>query len=261
MTKHIQSKDNQWFKKIKQLSLDNTAYRSQQSVWLEGGHLCQAAMQRGFRFDQLVISDHVPSDAYDQLEANAEEVIKVPQNLMNSLSSLPSPAWIGCVVRLPEPQGLSSTLSTVVLDGIQDPGNAGTVLRSAAAFGFQQVVSTKGSVAIWSPKVVRSGMGAHFGLSITESADMTSLIKLLLPIYITSSHRGQWLHELVFSKALQSPCMWVFGHEGRGISDQWWDAPVQSVRIAQPGGEESLNVAAAASICMHASATQLLLAS
>jgi TrmH family RNA methyltransferase len=259
MSKHIVSKDNPWFKKLKQLSLDNTAYRIQQSVWIEGEHLCQSAIQRGWRFDQLVLADHVSADAVAQWQDGCDEVVLIPQAMMDVLSSLPSPSWIGGVVRLPDRGLLSPGVGTVVLDGVQDPGNAGAILRSAAAFGFSQVVSTKASVALWSAKVVRAGMGAHFGLSIHESVDIIVLMDLGLPIYVTSSHDGHWLHDLTRSRSLQMPCVWVLGHEGRGVSDQWLTTHVQSVRIAQPGGEESLNVASAAAICMHASATQLLM--
>lgn len=258
MNKHIVSKDNPWFKKLKQLSLDNTAYRVQKNVWIEGEHLCQAAVHRGWRFDQLVLADHVSEDVVAQWQACCDEVVLIPQAMMDILSALPSPSWIGGVVRLPELDKLSFVTATVVLDGVQDPGNAGAILRSAAAFGFSQVVSTKASVALWSPKVVRAGMGAHFGLSIHESVAIPVLMELGLPIYVTSSHDGRWLHELAGSRVLQMPCVWVLGHEGRGVSDQWLTTHVQSVRIAQPGGEESLNVAAAAAICMHASATQSL---
>jgi len=138
----------------------------------------------------------------------------------------------------------------VVLDGLQDAGNVGMILRSAGAFGFRQVLAMKGTAALWSPKVLRAGMGAHFGLRLIEGLEADGLMKLHVPLLATSSHQGAYLHQA----ALPWPCAWVFGHEGQGVSAALAARAAQSVRIVQPGGEESLNVAAAAAICLHASA-------
>jgi hypothetical protein len=82
---------------------------------------------------------------------------------------------------------------TVVLDRVQDAGNVGSILRSAGAFGFRQVVALKGTAALWSPKVLRAGMGAHFGLHLIEGADAGALDALNVPLAVTSSHQGEFL--------------------------------------------------------------------
>jgi TrmH family RNA methyltransferase len=128
------------------------------------------------------------------------------------------------------------------------------VLRSAAAFGFRQVVALKGTAALWSPKVLRAGMGAHFGLRLVEGVQAAALADLALPLLATSSHDGDLLHRA----DLPWPCAWLLGHEGQGVSPALMARAQQTVRIAQPGGEESLNVAAAAAICLHASAAARL---
>ena len=133
---------------------------------------------------------------------------------------------------------------------MQDAGNVGSILRSAAAFGFKQVVALRGTAALWSPKVLRSGMGAHFGLRLHEGVDVMALDALQIPLLVTSSHQGQWIQDL----ALPFPCAWAMGHEGQGVCQELLDRAAVQVRIGQPGGEESLNVAAAAAICLHASA-------
>jgi TrmH family RNA methyltransferase len=138
----------------------------------------------------------------------------------------------------------------VVLDRLQDAGNVGAILRSAAAFGFRQVVALKGTAALWAPKVLRAGMGAHFGLRLHDAADPGLLDALGVPLVVTSSHQG----ELVHRARLPWPCAWVLGHEGQGVAPEVAARAALAVRIAQPGGEESLNVAAAAAICLHASA-------
>jgi tRNA(Leu) C34 or U34 (ribose-2'-O)-methylase TrmL len=128
---------------------------------------------------------------------------------------------------------------------VQDPGNVGSVLRSAAAFGCTQVLALKGTAALWSPKVLRAGMGAHFGLRLLEGLDEADLAALAVPLLATDPHAGPALHEL----RLPRPCAWVLGHEGQGVSTSLLAACRLHVRIPQPGGEESLNVAAAAAVC------------
>ena len=170
---------------------------------------------------------------------------------MAGISGLESAAPLAFVLDLPTEQALDADLPTVVLDRVQDAGNVGSILRSAGAFGFSQVLAIKGTAQLWSPKVLRSGMGAHFGLRLVEGLDTAALAALRVPLVVTSSHEGQWLHRA----QLPWPCAWVMGHEGQGVDAALAARAAQAVRIAQPGGEESLNVAAAAAICLHASAT------
>ena len=254
--KVVSSKSNPLFKQIKSIANDNTAYRQSQQIWLEGEHLCQAAIDSGLSLSYLVLMDSVSPDISSRWAAYCENTIQVPLVLMAALSALPSPSWIGAVITLPLSNSLDLSESAVVLDKVQDPGNAGAILRCAAAFGFQQVWTTKETVAMWSTKVIRSAMGAHFGLKITESMHIETILHTRMPVLLTDVHHGEYLHRLNASDQLPWPCIWVFGHEGKGVSDQWKAAHIRKVRIAQPGGQESLNVASAAAICLHASASQ-----
>ncbi|MDQ3271605.1 MAG: RNA methyltransferase, partial [Pseudomonadota bacterium] len=106
-----------------------------------------------------------------------------------------------------------------------------------------------GSAALWSPKVLRAGMGAHFALQLIEGLAPEELDALTVPVLVTSSHHGSFLNQ----QALPMPCAWAMGHEGQGVGDALMARAALKVRIAQPGGEESLNVAAAAAICLYAS--------
>jgi len=254
--KSISSKDNPVFKQLKSISQDNTSYRSIQQVWIEGEHLCLAAIDSGLKISQLVILDTTPADILKYWSERCDGIIQLPVSLMSVLSSLPSPAWICCTVELPPMQAIKNNESVVVLDKVQDPGNAGAILRCAAAFGFKQIVTTDATVALWSAKVVRAAMGAHFGLHINESKSVNEVIDLDIPLLLTDVHQGDLLHQLVYERTLPWPCIWIFGHEGQGASKSWAGSHVQRIRIAQPGGQESLNVAAAAAICLHASASQ-----
>lgn len=249
---HITSRDNPWLKRLRALAQDNTAYRAQRQLWLEGDHLCRAYLARGGQPLQAVFT---PS-GWDTAEAAwrdaAPQAVILPDALMRGVSGLESAATMGFVVPLP-PQGEIDPLApTVVLDRVQDAGNVGSVLRSAAAFGFRQVLAVRGTAALWSPKVLRAGMGAHFGLRLHEGLLPEALDGLQLPLLATSSHQGLWLHEAQAQRALPWPCAWAFGHEGQGVGAEVAARASHWVRIAQPGGEESLNVAAASAICLYA---------
>ena len=117
--------------------------------------------------------------------------------------------------------------------------------------GFEQVLAIKGTAALWSQKVLRAGMGAHFGLHLVEGLGPEDLADLDAPLLVTNAHEGEKLHHAL----LPWPCAWVLGNEGHGLSPELVEMSTKTVRIIQPGGEESLNVAAAAAICLHASAT------
>ena len=247
---HIQSRDNAFVKDLRRLAQDSTAYRKQGRVWLEGDHLCRAALARGLVPAVAVFSESFWPQAPAQYAQTAIKIIVLADALFADISGLESPAQMGYVVELPAPPALLPDAATVVLDRVQDAGNVGSILRSAAAFGFGQVLALKGTAALWAPKVLRAGMGAHFGLCLIESAEPALLDALQVPLIVTSSHQG----DLIQQQRLPWPCAWAMGHEGQGVGQAVAARAQRAVRIGQPGGEESLNVAAAAAICLHASA-------
>ena len=251
--KAITSRDNPLLVRLRKLVADPGAYRKLGEVWIEGDHLCSAFVQRGGVAAQAVITEAAWQDAaLRELASRAAAVAVLPQALMDGLSGLESPAPIAFVLPWAGPGMLRAGAPSVVLDRLQDAGNVGTILRSAAAFGFAQIVAIKGTAALWSPKVLRAGMGAHFGLNLVEGVE--SLEGLGVPLLAGSSHAKQAIHEV----ALPWPCAWVLGHEGQGVSASLMRQCALSLRIPQPGGEESLNVAAAAAVCLYESARQRL---
>jgi RNA methyltransferase, TrmH family len=251
----ITSRDNPLIKTLRKLCEDGAAYRKTGQIWIEGEHLCQAYWQAGLRPDLVVVSESKWPIALVNTAWAAIKTVVVADSLMPSISTLEHAAGMGFLCDLPAlAHTITPGVNTVVLDRLQDPGNAGSILRSSAAFGFTQVVALKGSVALWSPKVLRAGMGAHFGLRLVELAALDDLDQLGIPIAVTSSHEGRHLHALQASGGLQQPMAWVMGHEGQGASPELMARATLKVSIAQPGGQESLNVAAAAAICLHASA-------
>ncbi|HEX9720754.1 MAG TPA: RNA methyltransferase, partial [Ramlibacter sp.] len=184
------------------------------------------------------------------LASHAAEVAVVPPALMGSISTLESPPAVVFAVPWVGVGSVMRAVPSVVLDRLQDAGNVGAILRSASAFGFTQIVAIKGTAALWSPKVLRAGMGAHFGLNLVEGVE--AVPDLGVPLLASSSHAERAIHAV----RLPWPCGWILGHEGQGISEALMQHCELTLRIPQPGGEESLNVAAAAAVCLYESARQ-----
>lgn len=254
----LTSRDNPLLKDLRRLARETTAYRKQERYWVEGDHLCRAALTRGVRPAVAVFTETFWPLAPVQYAQAAIKTVVIPDALFQEFSGLESPANMGFVLDLPPQHTVSPDAATVILDRVQDAGNVGSILRSASAFGFKQLVALKGTAALWSPKVLRAGMGAHWGLQLIEGAVLDDLQALALPLVVTSSHRGVFLHEALRNNSLPLPCAWALGHEGQGVCAELEGMAALHVRIAQPGGEESLNVAAAAAICLQASASSAL---
>lgn len=249
----VSSRDNPLLKDLRRLSQDSTAYRKQGRLWLEGDHLCRAALARGLKPVLAVFSESFWPQAPAEWAQAAIKNIVIADALLPDISALESPAQMGFVLDLPAQAELLPDRACIILDRVQDAGNVGSILRSAAAFGFGQVIALKGTAALWSPKVLRAGMGAHFALRLLEGTAPAALDVLQVPVIVTSSHQGSFLHQ----QPIPMPCAWAMGHEGQGVSDELMARASLTVRIEQPGGEESLNVAAAAAICLYASSLAL----
>ena len=262
----ITSRENALIQRLRRLSQEPLAYRKQGEVWLEGDHLCSAAVARGVPVPVAVVTDSVwlgehgsgdrndpRADLATRLARRAARVVVVPAALWKVFTGLESPAGIGYVLPLAGDAPLAGQaqrgLTSVVLDRLQDAGNVGSILRSAAALGVTQVLALKGTAGLWSPKVLRAGMGAHFALKLVEQLEIEQLDDLGVPLVATSSHTEHELHRV----ELPEPCAWVMGHEGQGVSDALLARCALAVKIPQPGGEESLNVAAASAICFYES--------
>lgn len=249
----ISAPGNPLLLRLRKLMRDPGAYRKLGEIWLEGEHLCAACAARGMPVLQAVLSESGQADAgLRRLAAAAPRSAVVADALFAGLSALESPARIGFLVATPAVAEPQAGVPSVVLDRLQDAGNVGSILRSAAALGVAQVIALKGTAALWSPKVLRAGMGAHFALRLAEGIAPERLDALGLPLVATSSHAERSIAE----SGLPWPCAWVLGHEGRGIDAALLARCTEQRRIPQPGGEESLNVAAAAAICLYESLRQ-----
>ncbi len=140
----------------------------------------------------------------------------------------------------------SLSVSAVLLDNLQDPGNVGSILRSAAAAGITQVYCSAGTAFCWSPKVLRAAMGAHFVIEIHENVDLAALIRASgVAVLATSGYAEQRLYEM----DLKRPVAWLMGHEGQGVADDLLALATHRVVVPHRGQIESLNVAACAAVC------------
>jgi len=253
----IASRQNPRYKALRKLLADPAQSRRERRAWLEGDHLCRAFLARGgVPLQALVTSSAWGEPAWRALAGAAPEVTVLADDLMAGLSGLESPPRIGFVVALPAAPAIRPGMRSIVLDRLQDPGNVGSLLRSASALGFGQVLALQGTVALWSPKVLRAGMGAHFGLHLVEGVAVAALDALAVPLVAAHLHDAVALDRA----PLPDPLAWVFGHEGQGVADDLAARCALRVMIPQPGGEESFNVAAAGAICLYESARRAIAA-
>ncbi|MES2259207.1 MAG: RNA methyltransferase [Pseudomonadota bacterium] len=250
--KTITSRDNAQYKELKHLATSSQARRKAGRTLLDGVHLCQAYLQLRGLPEQCIVSEtalHNPevADIVGQIEAKHAHCIGLPDALYNVVSQVEHGVGVMFLVESPERTVTEPlTLSAVLLDNVQDPGNVGSILRSAAAAGIKQVYCSAGTAFCWSPKVLRAAMGAHFVLDIFENVDLAALMTASqIPTIATSGYATQRLYDA----DLRRPVAWVFGHEGQGVADDLLSMATQTVVIPHLGQVESLNVAACAAVC------------
>ena len=256
--KRISSRENPGFKSLRKLCQSGRERRKTGRIILDGMHLIESYTARFGMPEEIAVSQHgiaVPEIAgYLDTLSQTCPVSVFEDVLFAELSPVDAPSGILAIVRPPVvKRGLNQQDDAVLLDGVQDPGNIGSILRSAAAAGFRQVLLSSDCAHAWSPKVLRAGMGAHFHLDIHESCE--------LPAFL-GGYRGQAILtaldavQSVYSQPLDKPVAWVFGSEGQGVRPEVAEGVEMKVRIPMPGEIESLNVAAAAAICLFETVRQ-----
>jgi TrmH family RNA methyltransferase len=250
--KAITSRENALYKELKQLASHSQARRRAGRTLLDGVHLCEAYLQHIGAPALCVVSEASLQDAevaciLETCDRMRAQCIALPDSLYQSLSQVENGIGLLFLIDTPPvemPRALTG--AAVLLDNLQDPGNLGSILRSAAAAGIRQVFCSKGTVFAWSPKVLRAGMGAHFLLQIFENVDLAPLVAASkIPVMATSSHAERQIYDV----NLREPVAWLFGHEGQGVSDDLLAHASCQVSIPHAGQIESLNVAASAAVC------------
>ncbi len=264
----IRSRENPAFRQLLRITASARERRVLGVSFIEGIHLCQAYLERHGVPRQFV---HTPV-ALDHPEVAelarrcgsrregadpAGEPAPLPggprvelaEPLFRELSQVENGVGIAFVIDTPShPMPERIDADGVYLDGLQDPGNVGTILRTCAAVGVGHVFTAPTSAWCWSPKVLRAGMGAHFALSIHEAVPWDELrARLSVPIVATAGQARQALWTL----DLRPACLWVFGAEGRGVGLGRDEPGVRWVSIPQRAAIESLNVGSAAAVCLY----------
>lgn len=260
----IFAKDNHKIKHLRGLCEQANYRKKQQQTVLEGIHLIDAYLKNeSLNNNQPIAAIFLTKQTLDNAEVQQilNLTIKTPvyiiaETLYQDIRTLGPGIDIMAIINTPESSNsVNVAQDMLILDNLQDPGNVGTLLRTAAAAGIKQVVCSTGTAAIWSPRVLRAGMGAQFSLSIFEHVDLPILFNQIdLPIYATSSHANSALYSL----DLKQPCAWLMGNEGQGVSPVLL-TQAKNIAIPQPGGQESLNVAVAGAVCIFEMVRQRLL--
>lgn len=247
--KHIASRENPLVKEIARLAHSARERRRSQIALLDGPHLIDAFLAAGGTPRIAVVSDSGLANAevaklFERCSAAAERAV-LTDKVFASLSGLATPVGILACAPVPQSVALPAQLDDVViLDRIQDTGNVGSILRSAAAAGVRTVVGTVGTAFFWSPKVLRSGMGAQFALELHEHAPLADVLARCRGSVLATALDGK---SALFEADLRGPVAWIFGNEGEGIAAS---VAARRMKIPMPGSAESLNVAAAAAVCL-----------
>jgi TrmH family RNA methyltransferase len=250
MVKNISSRDNPLFKQLKKLAESARERRKAGLVLLDGIHLVESALQAAITPQMLVVSEsgisHAEIASLLQKQPKVQTVL-LTDGLFAEISPVETPAGILALIDVPHLPVPSKPDFALLLEDVQDPGNLGTLLRSAAAAGVQAVWLSTGCADAWSPKVLRAGMGAHFVLAIEERVNLLEKAAGFVGLTVaTSLAATQSLYEL----DLTGPVALLAGNEGAGLSADLLAAANTQIRIPMPGRIESLNVAAATSICL-----------
>jgi TrmH family RNA methyltransferase len=250
--KTISSRDNPFYKELKALAASSQARRKAGRTLLDGVHLCQAWLDLRGAPVHCVLADSALANPEVAAIAAAcaalhGPVTVLPEALFGALSQVEHGVHLLFLVDTPAPVAPAALqASCVLLDGVQDPGNVGSILRSAAAAGITEVYCSAGTAFCWSPKVLRAAMGAHFVLAIHENVDLGALIDAsTIAVLAMSGYAEQRLYDV----DLRAPVAWLLGHEGQGVAADLMARATQQVVIPHAGQVESLNVAAAAAVC------------
>jgi TrmH family RNA methyltransferase len=249
--KLIKSRDNPQVKALVKLAASSQERRRTGHTLLEGERLVRAFRDSGGTAEAIFAGESALAAAsVRDLVENAPSRCRfaLADRLVDRISQLVSAAGVAAVVKTPGPGPLPRKPSNcLLLEGIQDPGNLGSILRTAVAAGLPQVFLSAGSVFAWSPKVVRAGMGAHFTLSIFEGVELDQIARVFDGTIVAMEPRAE---ASIYELDLKGPVAWLFGNEGGGLSKGAQRLASRRARIPMPGPAESLNVAAAAAICL-----------
>ncbi|BCL75194.1 RNA methyltransferase [Jeongeupia sp. HS-3] len=252
----IQSAQNPLYKQLHKLATQRRERLKQSLTLLDGPHLIDAALSADWSLQRLIVTEAgLARPEVKQLLARAGvPVHPLADMLFATLTELPSQTGVLALSAIPDAPAARNDGFVLLLDGVQDPGNVGTLLRTAAAAGVDQVWLSPGCADIWSPRVLRAGMGAHFVLPLIERAPLLELLDAFRgPLAATLLDGAVDLYQADLTGDLAL----VLGAEGQGVSAEIAARASRRLRIPMAPGIESLNVGAAAAICLYERVRQL----
>jgi RNA methyltransferase, TrmH family len=245
--KVIQSSKNPVVKQWKKL-MSKKGRDQSQSYIVEGFHLVEEALKQHDTVLELIFIEGVLLP--NKWNLDGIELIQVSEEAGKALADTETTQGVFAVCRQNETASIDECSTFLLLDGLQDPGNIGTIIRTAEASGIDAVILGKGSVDLYNPKVLRSAQGSHFHLPIIK-ADLTEIISLLkekgIPVYGTALENGE---EYTNVKPKDAYAL-IVGNEGSGMSSEILSNTDQNLYIPIYGKSESLNVAIAAGILLY----------
>jgi TrmH family RNA methyltransferase len=251
----ITSRDNPLYKRLKKLAESARVRRETRTTLLDGEHLLEAYLDAGGKPLTLLHGASCPPDVLRKLTVRCEgaKIAALSDSLFAELSPVDSPTGMLAEVAWLNPALRGGAPLVLLLEDIQDPGNLGSLLRSAAAAGATLAVLSKGCHDAWSPKALRGGQGAQFVLPMLLRAELAQWIQSQnVPVWALALGGEQTLFDL----DLAQPAAILVGNEGAGLSEEVLQLARARVHIPMPGKVESLNAAAAAAVALFEAVRQ-----
>jgi len=243
----ISSRGNQHFKHLKKLN-ESPRYRHEvQQTILDGMHLIESYAERFGSPDSIALIEGGHIDQIASYLNENTQVLEFPAGLFSEIAPVISPTGILASINIPHLEPPKKQNCILLLEDIQDPGNLGSILRSASASGVDLVFLSDHCADLWSPKVLRGGQGAHFHLPCIEKANFSDITKTFTGKIFATTLSGK----SIFQEDLKGPVAFIFGNEGNGIHSETMRLTSHSIHIPMEKGIESLNVSAAVSICLY----------
>lgn len=255
--KCIASPSNPLFKAVLKLADSSRQRRKAGRTLLDGVHLIQAYLDAGLEPQQVLVTPGAmlakeTAELLRRLEGIP--LAQLDEALFAELTELKTPSGIIALIELPRSSRTSApSRFCLLLEDIQDPGNLGSMIRSAAAAGCDALFLSKGCADAWSPKVLRAGMGGHFVLDIHESADLPAVAADFPGKVLAAELRAS---DSLYTCDLRGHVAFAIGNEGSGLSESLLAASARRIFIPMPGKTESLNAAAAAAVCLFEAVRQ-----
>lgn len=251
----ITSRDNPLFKRLKKLAESARERREARRALLDGEHLIEACLDAGGRPLTLLASASCAPALWQKIAGRCADakIATLSDSLFAELSPVDTPTGVLAEIAWLNPPRREGAALVLLLEDIQDPGNLGSLLRSAAAAGATLAVLSKGCHDAWSPKALRGGQGAQFVLPMLLRADLAQWIQSQnVPVWALALGGEQTLFDI----DLAGPAGILVGNEGAGLSAAILQVATARVHIPMPGKVESLNAAAAAAVALFEAVRQ-----